>query len=101
MIYVFDESVMLYNDLEIKADDYIMIGTYSYDTKPSNFFGTEIPSRRLTVPIYVRKSELLGLFGVVLPPTEQPKTNKPKQKQPENKPVQQPEVNTRALFTGK
>lgn len=99
LIMVFDESVLLYNDLEIKASDYVMTGTYSYDTKPENFFGMEIPSRRLTVPIYVRKSELLGLFGVVLT-TEQPKTNKPRQKQPENKPVQQPEENTRALFRG-
>lgn len=100
LIMVFDENVLLYNDLEIKATDYVMTGTYSYDTKPDNFFGMEIPSRRLTVPIYVRKSELLGLFGAVLT-TEQPKPNKPKQKQTENKSVQQPEVNTRALFTGK
>lgn len=62
MIYVFDESIMLYDALEITASDYIMVGTYTYDTKPENFFGMEISSETLTVPVYVRKSELLELY---------------------------------------
>ena len=62
MIYVFDESIMLYDALEITASDYIMVGTYTYDTKPENLFGMEIPSETLTVPVYVRKSELLELY---------------------------------------
>lgn len=62
MIYIFDESVLLYDDLKISANDFIMVGTYTYDTKPKNLFGMEIPSERLTVPVYVRKSELLELY---------------------------------------
>lgn len=62
MIYVFDESIMLYDALVITASDYIMVGTYTYDTKPENFFGMEISSETLTVPVYVRKSELLELY---------------------------------------
>ena len=67
MIYVFDESILLYDDLEINASDFIMVDTYTYDTKPDSFLGIEIPSETLTVPVYVRKSELLGLFGEVIP----------------------------------
>ena len=59
----FDDKVMLYDDLEIKANDFIMIDTYSYDTRSGKAFGVEIPSQRATVPVYVKRSELLKLFG--------------------------------------
>lgn len=63
LFVTFDDSFLLYNDLEIKANDFIMVGTHSYDTKGGSFLGIEVPSERITVPVYVRKSELLGLYN--------------------------------------
>jgi len=60
----FDDKILLYNELEITGDDFLMIDTYTYDTKGGKALGIEIPSKRLTVPVYVKKSELLKLYGV-------------------------------------
>jgi hypothetical protein len=59
----FDDKVMLYDELEIFDDDFIMIDTYSYDTRGGKAFGIEVPSQRVTVPVYVKRSDLLKLFG--------------------------------------
>lgn len=59
----FDEKVMLYDELEVFDDDFIMIDTYSYDTRGGKTFGIEVPSQRVTVPVYVKRSDLLKLFG--------------------------------------
>ena len=59
----FDEKVMLYDELEVFDDDFIMIDTYSYDTRGGKAFGIEVPSQRVTVPVYVKRSDLLKLFG--------------------------------------
>ena len=63
LYYTPDPSVMLYNDLKIEADDFIMVDTYSYDTKGGQFLGIKIDSEKLTVPVYVRKSEVLKYWN--------------------------------------
>ena len=58
----FDNKIMLYDELEIFADDFIMIDTYSYDTRGGKALGIEFPSERITVPVYVKRTDLLKLF---------------------------------------
>ena len=54
-----DKTLMLYDGLKIEGDDFIIIDTYTYDTQGT----ADRPSRSKTVPVYVRKSEILHLLG--------------------------------------
>lgn len=58
----YDSKIMLYDDLKIYGDDFIMINTYTYETRGGNLFGIEVPPETKTVPVYVRRSEMLKLI---------------------------------------
>ena len=54
--YSFNEKVILYDNKIIKGDDFIVLTTESFDFK----------GRKLTVPVYVRKSELLSVLATMI-----------------------------------
>lgn len=62
-LYVtYDSKVMLYDDLKIYGDDFIMTSTYTYETRGGNLFGVEVPPEKKTVPVYMRRSEMLKII---------------------------------------
>ena len=62
-LYVtYDLKLMLYDDLKIYGDDFIMINTYTYETRGGNLFGIEVPPETKTVPVYVKRSEMLKII---------------------------------------
>ena len=62
-LYVtYDTKVMLYDDLKIYGDDFIMINTYTYETRGGSLFGIDVPPETKTVPVYVRRSEMLKII---------------------------------------
>ena len=53
---------MLYDDLKIYGDDFIMINTYTYETRGGSLFGIDVPPETKTVPVYVRRSDMLKII---------------------------------------
>lgn len=61
----YDDKAMLYDGLKVYGDDFIMINTYTYETRGGRVLGIDIPSQSKTVPVYVRRSDLLKAIAKI------------------------------------